>query len=311
MAELGETRERADLRDALSHALGDPALELAFWTSELNRYVDALGSPAELPAETDARRTVTEIDHHGERVAAIVHDRAQDRATVRAAGAATALLLENQRLDAELRARLVELAASAYPPRAVRRRRAPAPRARSPRRRAVTAGRPGPEPSPRAHGRERGLRHRGPARHLHRRAQAQPRRAARSRPRHPSGRAVGSRARARLARAGGARSTSRSRSSEEPRVASPQRWRQRPISSCPRASPTCRSTRRPRARRSGWSASTDGSRGGQRRRRGRRQRRRRLRAPRAVRPRGSPQRHAGGLGPPGHGTRLRAHLPCT
>jgi signal transduction histidine kinase len=78
----------------------------------LNRYVDAGGSPAELPAADDARRTVTEIDHHGEHVAAIVHDRAQDTATVRAAGAATALLLENQRLDAELRARLVELRAS-------------------------------------------------------------------------------------------------------------------------------------------------------------------------------------------------------
>jgi signal transduction histidine kinase len=112
IAELSDTPERADLRDALARALGDPALELAFWTPELNRYVDAGGAPAALPAEDDARRAVTEIDHHGERVAAIVHDRAQDRGTVRAAGAATALLLENQRLDAELRARLVELGAS-------------------------------------------------------------------------------------------------------------------------------------------------------------------------------------------------------
>ena len=79
---------------------------------ELDRYVDAGGSPAELPGEDDARRTVTEIDHHGRHVAAIVHDRAQDTETVRAAGAATALMLENQRLDAELRARLVELRAS-------------------------------------------------------------------------------------------------------------------------------------------------------------------------------------------------------
>jgi signal transduction histidine kinase len=112
IAELSDTPERADLRDALARALGDPALELAFWTPELNRYVDAGGAPAALPTEDDARRAVTEIDHHGERVAAIVHDRAQDRETVRAAGAATALLLENQRLDAELRARLVELGAS-------------------------------------------------------------------------------------------------------------------------------------------------------------------------------------------------------
>jgi signal transduction histidine kinase len=112
MAQLADAPERADLRDALARALGDPALELAFWMPELNRYVDADGSPAELPGDEDARRTVTEIDHHGHHVAAIVHDRAQDTETVRAAGAATALMLENQRLDAELRARLVELRAS-------------------------------------------------------------------------------------------------------------------------------------------------------------------------------------------------------
>ena len=112
MAELGDTPERADLRDGLARALGDPALELAFWMPEQRRYVDAGGSPAELPGADDAHRTVTEIDHHGERSAAIVHDRAQDSETVRAAGAATVLLLENQRLDAELRARLVELRAS-------------------------------------------------------------------------------------------------------------------------------------------------------------------------------------------------------
>ena len=112
MAELGATPERADLRDGLARALGDPALELAFWMPELDRYVDAGGAVAELPGDDDPRRTVTAIEHHGARVAAIVHDRAQDTDTVRAAGAATALLLENQRLDAELRARLVELRAS-------------------------------------------------------------------------------------------------------------------------------------------------------------------------------------------------------
>jgi signal transduction histidine kinase len=112
MAELGDMPKRADLRDGLARALGDPALELAFWMPELDRYVDAGGSRVTLPADGDARRTATVIDHHGERVGAIVHDRAQDTETVRAAGAATALLLENQRLDAELRARLVELRAS-------------------------------------------------------------------------------------------------------------------------------------------------------------------------------------------------------
>ena len=112
VATLGDMPERADLRESLARALGDPALELAFWMPELSRYVDAVGSPVELPAEDDPRRTATEIRHQDARVAVIVHDRAQDRETVRAAGAATALLLDNQRLDAELRARLVELEAS-------------------------------------------------------------------------------------------------------------------------------------------------------------------------------------------------------
>ncbi|HEX5858964.1 MAG TPA: sensor histidine kinase [Microbacterium sp.] len=112
MGTLGDMPERADLRGALSKALGDPALELAFWMPELTRYVDAAGSPVELPAEDDSRRTATEVHHGGAPVAVIVHDRAQDPETVRAAGAATALLLDHQRLEAELRARLIELDAS-------------------------------------------------------------------------------------------------------------------------------------------------------------------------------------------------------
>ncbi len=114
MARLAELPERADLRDALARALGDPALKLAFWVPAQGRYVDASGAPAELPADGDTTRAVTEVGHDGRRVAAIVHDRGlvEDPATVRAAGAATALLLENQRLEAELRANIVELRAS-------------------------------------------------------------------------------------------------------------------------------------------------------------------------------------------------------
>ena len=112
MTELAGTPERADLRHVLARALGDPALELSFWMPELDRYVDVDGSPAALPGADDAHCTVTEIHHDGARVAAIVHDRAHDTATVEAVGAATALVLENQRLVAELRARLVELRAS-------------------------------------------------------------------------------------------------------------------------------------------------------------------------------------------------------
>jgi signal transduction histidine kinase len=114
VARLADLPERGDLRDALARALGDPALSLAFWVPEERRYVDASGAPADLPADDDPTRAVTEVEHDGRRVAAIVHDRdlVEDAATVRAAGAATALLLENRRLEAELRAHIVELRAS-------------------------------------------------------------------------------------------------------------------------------------------------------------------------------------------------------
>ncbi len=114
MARLTDLPARGDLRDALARALGDPALSLAFWVPEHGRYVDAGGRPVELPADGDAARAVTAVERDGRPIAAIVHDRAllDDAETVRAAGGATALLLENQRLDAELCAHIVELRAS-------------------------------------------------------------------------------------------------------------------------------------------------------------------------------------------------------
>jgi signal transduction histidine kinase len=113
---LGDLVERvgtASVRDALAEALGDPQLSLAYWLPRPGGYVDADGRPVELPAPGSAR-AVTEIEHDGSRVAAIVHDAAlrEEPALVRAAGAAAALALRNERLDAELRARYEELRAS-------------------------------------------------------------------------------------------------------------------------------------------------------------------------------------------------------
>jgi signal transduction histidine kinase len=56
----------------------------------------------------------TEVELQGRRIAAIVHDPAltDERDLVRAAGAAAALALENQRLSAELRARIEDVRAS-------------------------------------------------------------------------------------------------------------------------------------------------------------------------------------------------------
>jgi signal transduction histidine kinase len=109
VARLGDLPAPRDLRDALASALGDPALSLAYWVPEQAGYVDADGRAVDLPP---AGRQATEITRDGRPIAAIVHDPGEDRETVRAAGAATALLLENQRLDAEVRAHMRELKAS-------------------------------------------------------------------------------------------------------------------------------------------------------------------------------------------------------
>jgi signal transduction histidine kinase len=101
------------LRDSLARALHDPSLELAFWLEDADRYVDALGQPVELPDE-DGTRAVTMIERAGRRIAALVHDPAlrEDQHLVDSACAAAALEIENQRLQAELRAQLEEVEAS-------------------------------------------------------------------------------------------------------------------------------------------------------------------------------------------------------
>jgi signal transduction histidine kinase len=103
----------AQVRDALADALEDPTLELVFWLPERERYVDARGQDYELP-EDDPARAVTKVDRDGECVAAIVHDPTlpQMRGHVEAVGAAAALALDNERLDAALRAKIGELSRS-------------------------------------------------------------------------------------------------------------------------------------------------------------------------------------------------------
>ena len=101
------------IRDALAAALRDPSLELAFWVPERSRYVTAEGHDVALP-EDDPMRAVTPVERGGERVAAIIHhpSLAEDPVLLRAAAAAAGLGLERERLEAELRARIVQLRAS-------------------------------------------------------------------------------------------------------------------------------------------------------------------------------------------------------
>ncbi len=109
IAQVGELPGEGPLRAALADALGDPSLALAYWLPESSRYVDALGKPV-----TVAGAGWTEVELQGRRIAAIAHDPAlsEEPELVRTAGAAAALALENQRLAAELRARIEDLRAS-------------------------------------------------------------------------------------------------------------------------------------------------------------------------------------------------------
>jgi signal transduction histidine kinase len=113
VVELGNPTESPDLRQALARALGDPSLELAYWYPAESRYVDGEGRPVTLPTEEDARLS-TLVERNGKPIAALIHDPAlqHNSELVDSVCAAAGLTLENERLQAELRARLAELQAS-------------------------------------------------------------------------------------------------------------------------------------------------------------------------------------------------------
>jgi signal transduction histidine kinase len=108
IARMGEAPRRGQLRDELASALGDPSIELVYWLPDDERFVDARGRTAHLPAPSSSRG-VTRIERDGTLVAAIVHDALNFDQELDAIGAAAAMALENERLDAELRAKVAEL----------------------------------------------------------------------------------------------------------------------------------------------------------------------------------------------------------
>jgi signal transduction histidine kinase len=105
VVDLGRT-DPGGVRAALARAIGDPTLELALWVPQKNGWVDEQGRDVELPPRPD--RAVTLI---GDKLAAIVHDPVllDQPALLEAAGSAARFALENERLEAELRAQLTEL----------------------------------------------------------------------------------------------------------------------------------------------------------------------------------------------------------
>jgi len=113
VVELGGPGPVADPRDALSRALGDPSLALGYWFAAESRYVDRNGGAVVLPGAGSGRRS-TVVERDGQPVAVLIHDAALEHNAklVDSVCAAAGLALENERLAAELRARLVELQAS-------------------------------------------------------------------------------------------------------------------------------------------------------------------------------------------------------
>ena len=94
------------VRAALAKAIGDPTLELALWVPHRRAWVDEQGREVVLPSTPD--RAVTLV---GDELAAIIHDPVllDQPALLEAAGSAARFALENERLQAELRAQLAEL----------------------------------------------------------------------------------------------------------------------------------------------------------------------------------------------------------
>jgi len=111
LVDLREPTNPGALRDSLARALRDPSLELAYWVPEYEAYVARDGEPLQLP--TDGR-VATYVERHGTPVAAIIHDATlQDEPElVGAVASAAGIALENERLQADLRARLSDLRAS-------------------------------------------------------------------------------------------------------------------------------------------------------------------------------------------------------
>ncbi|MGZ9276898.1 MAG: histidine kinase [Candidatus Limnocylindrales bacterium] len=110
VVELGETPAPARLRDALSNALGDPSLTVAYWAPDANAYVGADGARVE-PRSEDAGRAVTFLERDGQPIAAILHDEMllDDPGLVASVASAMRLSVENERLQAEVEAQLGEV----------------------------------------------------------------------------------------------------------------------------------------------------------------------------------------------------------
>jgi signal transduction histidine kinase len=112
VVELGEARSDA-LRDSLARALGDPTLEVGYWSPEVAAFVDATGRPLSLPLAGDGRAS-TVVERGSGPIAVLVHHSSllDAPALAEPIRAATMLASVNARLQAEVQAQIAELEGS-------------------------------------------------------------------------------------------------------------------------------------------------------------------------------------------------------
>lgn len=110
---LGRTPGPAGVRLALASALADPGLTVCYWVTETQAYVDADGHPADT-VRLPSGRAATTITADAAPLAVLVHDceLLDQRPLLDAVAAAARLALENARLQAALAAQLEQVRAS-------------------------------------------------------------------------------------------------------------------------------------------------------------------------------------------------------
>jgi signal transduction histidine kinase len=110
--ELREAHGPSSLVDSLRRALGDASAELNLWSRPAQAYVTPDGLPVSLP--DDDRRAVSRLDADDGPLAAIVHDPAlaSQRSLIDGVSAVAQMAIENERLQAEVKAQFEEVRAS-------------------------------------------------------------------------------------------------------------------------------------------------------------------------------------------------------
>jgi signal transduction histidine kinase len=110
--ELDRPAGTGSLQATLSRVVGDPSLTVAYWLPRIERYVDRSGQQVHPRAEPD--RALTSIVRDGAPLAVVSHERdiLDDHTLRQRVGSAALLAIDNERLAAELLARLEDLRAS-------------------------------------------------------------------------------------------------------------------------------------------------------------------------------------------------------